>query len=300
MTSPLALRPAPLRRLLAGAALVLLALPAAQAAEQALRVTHYNPGAAAIFPVSSTLVTGEREAILIDAQFGKSQAAKVVDMIRASGKKLSTIYISHGDPDFYFGLDTVLAAFPDAKVVASEPTVRHIKETVDGKLAYWGPKLGADAPARTVVPEVLAGNSLTLEGRKLEINGLDSAQPDRSFVWIPSLRTVAGGVVVFGNLHVWMADTQTPKSHQDWLATLARIEALKPKTVIPGHYAQGAPLTVESVRYTAGYIRAFDAAAAQAKDSAALIAAMKAKYPQAGEPASLELSAKVAKGEKKW
>lgn len=300
MTSPLALRPAPLRRLLAGAALVLLALPAAQAAEQALRVTHYNPGAAAIFPVSSTLVTGEREAILIDAQFGKSQAAKVVDMIRASGKKLSTIYISHGDPDFYFGLDTVLAAFPDAKVVASEPTVRHIKETVDGKLAYWGPKLGADAPARTVVPEVLAGNSLTLEGRKLEINGLDGAQPDRSFVWIPSLRTVAGGVVVFGNLHVWMADTQTPKSHQDWLATLARIEALKPKTVIPGHYAQGAPLTVESVRYTAGYIRAFDAAAAQAKDSAALIAAMKAKYPQAGEPASLELSAKVAKGEKKW
>ena len=261
-------------------------------------MTHYNPGAAAIFPVSSTLVTGEREAILIDAQFGKSQAAKVVDMIRASGKKLSTIYISHGDPDFYFGLDTVLAAFPDAKVVASEPTVRHIKETVDGKLAYWGPKLGADAPARTVVPEVLAGNSLTLEGRKLEINGLDGAQPDRSFVWIPSLRTVAGGVVVFGNLHVWMADTQTPKSHQDWLATLARIEALKPKTVIPGHYAQGAPLTVESVRYTAGYIRAFDAAAAQAKDSAALIAAMKAKYPQAGEPASLELSAKVAKGEK--
>lgn len=300
MTSALALRPAPLRRLLAGAALVLLALPAAQAAEQALHVTHYNPGTAAIFPVSSTLVTGEHEAILIDAQFGKSQAAKVVDMIRASGKKLSTIYISHGDPDFYFGLDTVLAAFPDAKVVASEPTVRHIKETVDGKLAYWGPKLGADAPARTVVPEVLAGNSLTLEGRKLEITGLDGPQPDRSFVWIPSLQTVAGGVVVFGNLHVWMADTQTPKSHQDWLATLARIEALKPKAVIPGHYAQGAPLTVESVRYTAGYIRAFDAAAAQAKDSAALIAAMKAKYPQAGEPASLELSAKVAKGEMKW
>ena len=182
-------------------------------------------------------------------------------------------------------------------MVASEPTVRHIKETVDGKLAYWGPKLGADAPARTVVPEVLAGNSLTLEGRKLEINGLDGAQPDRSFVWIPSLRTVAGGVVVFGNLHVWMADTQTPKSHQDWLATLARIEALKPRRD-PRPLRASAPLTVESVRYTAGYIRAFDAAAAQAKDSAALIAAMKAKYPQAGEPASWELSAKVAKGEK--
>ena len=191
----------------------------------------------------------------------------------------------------------MLAAFPDAKVVASEPTVRHIKETVDGKLAYWGPKLGADAPARTVVPEVLAGNNLTLEGRKLEINGLDGAQPDRSFVWIRRCGPWRAAWSCSATC-VWMADTQTPKSHQDWLATLARIEALKPKTVIPGHYAQGAPLTVESVRYTAGYIRAFDAAAARAKDSAALIAAMKAKYPQAGEPASLELSAKVAKGEK--
>jgi glyoxylase-like metal-dependent hydrolase (beta-lactamase superfamily II) len=109
-----------------------------------------------------------------------------------------------------------------------------------------------------------------------------------------------GGVVVFGNLHVWMADTQTPQSHKDWLATLSRIEALKPVTVIPGHYAPGAPLTVESVRYTQGYIRAFDAQTAKAADSAALIAAMKAQYPQAGAAASLELSAKVAKGEMKW
>ena len=259
-------------------------------------MTHYNPGAAAIFPVSSTLVTGEREAILIDAQFGKSQAAKVVDMIRASGKKLSTIYISHGDPDFYFGLDTVLAAFPDAKVVASEPTVRHIKETVDGKLAYWGPKLGADAPARTVVPEVLAGNSLTLEGRKLEINGLDGAQPDRSFVWIPSLRTVAGGVVVFGNLHVWMADTQTPKSHQDWLATLARSRrSSQDRDPRPLRARRAADRGIGALH---GRLHPrLRRGRRPGQDSAALIAAMKAKYPQAGEPASLELSAKVAKGE---
>ncbi len=250
--------------------------------------------------MSSVLVAGKRDAILIDAQFGKSQAEKVVAMVRDSGKTLTTIYISHGDPDFYFGLDTVLAAFPGVRVVATEPTVRHIKETVDGKLAFWGPKLGADAPAKAVIPQVLAGNSLTLEGHQLEITGLDGAQPDRSYVWIPSLKAVVGGVVVFGNLHVWMADTQTPQSHKDWLATLQHIEALKPVTVIPGHYAPGAPLTLESVRYTQGYIRAFDAQTAKAADSAALVAAMKAQYPQAGGAASLELSAKVAKGEMKW
>lgn len=290
------------RRLLQRAALTLLISPAyvAHAAGTDLQLTHFNPGNDGIFQVSSVLVSGQREAILIDAQFGKSQAEKVVKMVRDSGKTLTTIYISHGDPDFYFGLDTVVAAFPEARVVATEPTVQHIKETVDGKLAFWGPKLGADAPSRPVIPQVLKGSTLTLEGQALEITGLDGPQPDRSFVWIPSLKAVVGGVVVFGNLHVWMADTQTPQSHKDWLATLARIEALKPVTVIPGHYAPGAPLTLESVRYTQGYIRAFDTQTAKAADSAALIAAMKAQYPQAGAAASLDLSAKVAKGEMKW
>ena len=289
-------------RLLSTAALTLAMLPSApaHAAGAALTLNHFNPGKDALFPVSSVLVSGQREAILIDAQFGKSQAEKVVQMVRDSGKTLTTIYISQGDPDFYFGLDTVVAAFPDARVVATEPTVRHIKETVDGKLAFWGPKLGADAPARAVIPQVLHGSTLTLEGQPLQITGLDGPRPDRSFVWIPSLKAVVGGVVVSGNLHVWMADSQTPQSHTDWLATLARIDALHPVTVIPGHYAPGAPLTLASVAHTRDYIRAFDEQTALAADSAALIAAMKARYPQAGGVASLELSAKVAKGEMKW
>jgi hypothetical protein len=54
------------------------------------------------------------------------------------------------------------------------------------------------------------------------------------------------------------------------------------------------------VRFTADYIKAFDEETAKAKDSAALIAAMKLRYPNLGEPSSLELSAKVAKGEMKW
>ena len=287
-----------LRRLIPALSLALAAPGLAAAAD--LKITPYNAGNDAIFQVSSVLVSGQREAILIDAQFGKSQAEQVVAMVRASGKKLTTIYISHGDPDFYFGLDTVLAAFPDAKVVATAPTVRHIQETVDAKLAFWGPKLGADAPAKAVIPQVLQGDTLTLEGQALKVTGLDGPQPDRTFVWIPSQKAVVGGVVVFGDLHVWTADTQTPRSRADWLATLAHIDSLKPKTVVPGHYAPGAPLNLESVHYTQGYLRAFETEAANAKDSAALIQAMRARYPQAGAAASLEISAKVAKGEMKW
>lgn len=277
-----------------------LSLTAPAFAADRLQLEVYNPGDKAVFPVSSVLVTGRSEAVLVDAQFGATQAREVVEKIRASGKKLTTIYISHGDPDYYFGLETIKAAFPDARVLATPQTVAHIRETAAGKLTFWGPKLGADAPKTTLVPEVLEGDSLTLEGRKLQVMGLKGPQPDRSFVWIPSLKAVVGGVVLANNLHVWMADTQTPKSHVDWLATLKTIDGLKPKTVVPGHFLAGASTPLQAARFTAGYIRAFDTETAKAKDSGALIAAMKKRYPALGETSSLELGAKVAKGEMKW
>ncbi|MFJ4144821.1 MBL fold metallo-hydrolase [Pseudomonas sp. NPDC089734] len=282
------------------ASIALLGCAGTTLAAQPLKLDVYNPGAEAIFPVSSVLVSAEKEAILIDAQFANSQAKDVVEKIRQSGKNLTTIYISHGDPDYYFGLQAITDAYPKARVVASAETVAHIKQTMDGKLAYWGPKLGTDAPSRLVVPEVIQGSTLKLEGHDLQIVGLDGPQPDRTFVWIPSLKAVVGGVVLSSNIHVWMADTQSAKSHQDWLTTLATIEKLKPSVIVPGHFLPGDQKPEQSPALTAAYIKTFDAETAKAKDSAALINAMKAHYPKLGEESSLELSAKVAKGEMKW
>ena len=267
---------------------------------QPLKTEVYNPGASGIFEVSSTLITGAKEAVLVDAQFSTVDAQKLIDLIKASGKRLTTIYISHGDPDFYFGLVALTTAFPEAKVLATPQTIAHIKETSAGKLQFWGPKLGAGAPSRIVVPEPIQGNQIELEGNKLEIVGLDGPTPDRSFVWIPSLKTVIGGISVFAGEYVWMADTQTPQSHADWLATLDRISALKPDAVIPGHFKPGSPQNLDAVRFTADYIRAFDEETAKAKDADALIAALKQRYPDLSGVPSLELSAKVAKGEMKW
>lgn len=278
---------------LLGTAVVSLAAPP-------LQLDVYNPGATAAFPVSSVLVSGERDAILIDAQFARPQAEQLVAKIRHSGKNLTTIYISHGDPDYYFGLEALTGAFPQAKVVASAPTVAHIKATMAAKLAYWGPQMGDGAPDKVIVPELMQGSALTLEGHELQVIGLDGPQPERSFVWIPSIKAVVGGVVLSNNIHVWMADTQSAASHQDWLATLARIESLEPVTVVPGHFLPGKLDSRDAAEFTAGYIKAFDAQAAQVKDAAELIVAMKALYPDLAEESSLEISAKVAKGEMQW
>lgn len=272
----------------------------AEPASAPLSVQVYNPGKEGIFQVSSSLVAGKQDAILVDAQFSTHDAARLVELVKASGKRLTTIYISAGDPDYYFGLEPLAQAFPDARIVAPAAIVEHIRQTKDAKLAFWGPKLGDGAPKRAIVPDVLQGDHLTLEGQALQIVGLDGPTPDRSFVWIPSIRTVLGGIPVMAGEHVWMADTQTPESHAHWLQTLQEIEALQPQRVIPGHFAPGAAQDLDAVRFTAGYIRAFDEETAKAKNADALVAAMKRRYPSLLGEDSLVLSAKVAKGEMKW
>lgn len=273
---------------------------AATADAHALQVQPYHPGDTALFSVASTLVTGQHDAILIDAQFAASDAAQLVQRIRASGKQLTTIYISHGDPDYYFGLATLQDAFPHARIVATAQTVAHITATQAGKLAYWGPKMGADKPGRIVIPDVLQGDTLTLEGQPLALIGLHGPTPDRTVLWIPNLRTLVGGIPVVAGEHVWMADTQSPQSHTDWLTTLTTLAALKPTHVIPGHYARGAALDATALTFTADYIRAFDEETARSKNADALIAAMKKRYPTLQGVGSLEISAKVAKGEMQW
>ncbi len=296
-----------LRRTLLASALAIgasLVAPLTAQAAQPLRLDVYNPGAKSMFPVSSEIVTGQADAVLIDAQFQRNDAEALVQKIKATGKKLTTVYISHSDPDYYFGLDVIQAAFPDAKIVATPQTVAAIQASKDGKLAHWGPILKDNAPRALVVPQPLAGDSIELEGRKIQVVGLDGPTPERSFAWIPSLKAVVGGIPVSANIHVWVADTQTHESRRDWIKTLGRIEALHPKTVVPGHYlpnANGsAPYSLASVKFTRDYLRAFEAEAAKAKDSTALIAAMKKRYPTLQDVSSLELGAKVIKGEMKW
>src|SRR5450830_319244 len=273
------------------------AVQAHAAAVAPLTLDVYNPGEAAIFPVASVLVSGQHDAVLIDAQFSRGEAEKLVQKICASGKKLTTVYISHSDPDYYFGLDVIKAAFPQAKIVATADTVAEIKRKAEAKVAYWGPILKDNAPQAVVIPQALNGQRITLEGQSLDIAG---PTPSRTYVWIPSIKAVVGGVVLFGNLHVWTADTQSLQSRQDWLKTLDGIAALKPVTVVPGHFKVGSPLTPDSIGFTRDYLVTFEAETAKAANSAALIEAMKMRYPKLGLDGALETSAKVAKGEMKW
>ncbi len=262
-----------------------------------LSVTVYNPGEKAIFPVSSSLVTGDKEAILIDAQFDMQNGQALVDMIKKSGKKLTTVYISAGDPDFYFGLEPVMAAFPDVKVLADQHVVDHINQTKDAKLSYWSPILGKGAPKSLTVPQVMAASHLTLDGEKIEIKEMNTPN---AYLRAPSIKTAFGGVPVYSGVHVWMADSQTKAARSNWVKALDNLLALKPERVVPGHFLGTAPKGTAAVTFTRDYVQRFEQALATAKHSDQLIDGLKKAFPSLPVDDGLAIGAKVNMGEMKW
>jgi len=160
------------------------------------------------FLVTSTLIAGDKEAVLVDGQFTLSDAHRLVGLILDSKKTLTTVYVTHAHPDHYFGLVVIKQAFPNVKMVAQPATVAEIKKTWAEKVKHWGPMYGANLPTKPLIPEPFTGRALTLEGQTIEIHG--SVQGDdrtNSYVWIPSIKTVIAGDIVFQGIFPWTAET---------------------------------------------------------------------------------------------
>lgn len=290
---------------LAGAA-TLLAPAGALAAPAAPLSWRAFPAGEAGFFRAPVLLSGSREAILIDGGFtlsdGKALAEAIGAAIKATGKRLTTIYVSQSDPDYYFGLGPVKAAFPDARVIAASATVAAIKGNVEKKLAVWGPKLKENGPqtlAEVVMPQPFDGAALTLDGQTIEIVDAQGL-PNRRHLWVPSLQAIFGGVLVFSGLHVWTADTPTAEARAAWVKALDAMAVRNPAVVVAGHAAPGAAPDAAAIAHTKAYLLAFEEELARAKTSAELIAAMTRRYPDAGMGIALDIGAKVALGEMKW
>jgi len=262
-----------------------------------LKIKVYNPGSKAIFPITSTIIYGDKDAVLIDAQFQKQYAEQLVKEIKATGKNLKTVFISHSDPDFYFGLDVIKKAFPNAKIISTAQTAYLISASKDDKMSVWKPQLKEDAPSEIIVPE--AANIIPdLEGNKIEIKQ-NPEDPAHSFVWIPSLKTVVGGISVSVDSHIWMADTQNIQAIDQWIGQIDAMKALKPEQVVPSHFAK-LSLSPQSLDFVKNYLENYKKAVNENKTSSAVVDFMVKKYPDLHGKDELGMGAKVFFGEMAW
>ena len=258
-----------------------IALATAASAQSKLQLKVHTGRGMNGYDVNSTMISGTKDMLVIDAQFGLSEARSLAAEIHASKKNLTTIYITHPHPDHYFGLAVLKQEFPNAKIVALPAAINSIKTGWPNRQKFWFPTYGDNIPGPDpVLPEELPTPVVTLEGESFPITGgVQGDGPGNSFVYIPSLKAVVAGDTVFDRVYFGVPKD---KAREDWMKTLDQISALNPVILIPGHEGPGAKHDLSAIAFMKKYIADWDANVAASKDAADMRARVVKQYPGLG------------------
>jgi glyoxylase-like metal-dependent hydrolase (beta-lactamase superfamily II) len=246
---------------------------------------------------SSTLIYGERDAVLVDTFLTIEQSKTLLDWVVASGKNLTAIYVTHGHGDHFFGLASLLARFPRAKAVATAEVVEAMREqllpvSIEG---FWRRLFPGEIPDRLLLAEPLEYNELELEGHKLVV--VDAGRTDTAHstcLYVPSIGLIVGGDAVYNGIHPYLGETDT-QSRLEWISTLDKLEALKPKAVVAGHKVPENKDDPCIVAETRQYLRDFNRLNTTTTTARQLYDAMLEVYPDRVNPGSLWGAANTAK-----
>ncbi|MEP7352022.1 MAG: MBL fold metallo-hydrolase [Acidobacteriota bacterium] len=263
-------------------ALLLVGGAAVANAQPKLQLTVHTGHGQVGYDVNSTMISGEKDMIVIDPQFSLSEAHKLAAEILESKKNLTTIYITHPHPDHLFGLAVLHQAFPDAKILALPATVNGAKTGWPNRQKFWFATYGNNIPGpEPVLPEELTVPYLTLEGEQFPVTGPvpGSDGAGNSFVWVPSLKAVITGDIVFD--HVYFGVTRD-KAREDWSKTIEQLLALKPEIIVPGHQGPGATRNQASIAWMKKYMADWDANFKKSKNAAEMKANVLKQYPKLG------------------
>jgi glyoxylase-like metal-dependent hydrolase (beta-lactamase superfamily II) len=224
---------------------------------------------------NSILILGEREAVLVDGQWWTSEGRKVADMVQKSGRRLTTILITHYHPDHYMGLNPVLERFPQARVLARKPIHDEIQYSFQSKLRHWQELVPDDMPLQPVATQVFDGDSISLEGHEIRFIDLPPAETIHATAfYIPSARALITGDLVFSHSHAYFADVDNPDS---WLHALEVVRRAGPiATVYPGHGPPGGPELLDAM---IDYVKTYRSIAKPGVRVAVIARAMMQHYP---------------------
>ena len=247
----------------------------------------WDAGTPATWPAStSTLISGDRDAVLVDALTTTAEGERLAAWVRSSGKRPHMIFVTHGHGDHFFGAGPVLDAFPEARLVASDQQVvdEARGQTTPAALASWNSWFAGQLPPAPAVPTLTGAPELDLEGHPVLFHTIGGADgPLATVVHVPELHAVCSGDIAYNNIHMWLRNS-TPDSRQAWLASLDAVAALGPTTVITGHKDPDAPDddATRVLDQSRRYIEDFEQTVTDSSTPAELIDAMLAKYPTYG------------------
>ena len=243
----------------------------------------------ASFSVDSTVILGEKKALLVDAQVNVPSATRLADLIASTGRELETIWITHFHPDHVLGLAVLMDRFPNAKPLTHKAVRPLIEKSAAGTLAFLAGKAPGVFADRVVIPDAFDGDSLRLEGERSDIIGpMHGDTALETALHIPSLDTLITADVVYADTHVWVEENTTSKALNEWRKSLDVLEAIGARTVIPGHRLPTSANDASSFAHTRAYLEQWEKALATTKSPEELRAAMMAGNEKLGLTFALE------------
>ena len=249
-------------------------------------------------PISSTLISGERDAVLVDTPITVEQARALVSWVVASGKNLTTIYATHGHGDHFFGTGTVLERFPRARFVARPDAIELMRHQASPETLakFWHPLFPGQISSRLAIAEELAGNVIDLEGHALvsvPLGFTDTA--GTSCLHVPSIGLIVAGDAAYNGVHLHLSESPDHQRRQQWIDALNKMELLKPRAVVAGHKRMGNDDGPRVLGETRQYIRDFERLAMQTSTARDLYDQMLKLYFDRINPGALWTSVRAVK-----
>jgi len=227
-----------------------------------------------------TMIMGEKELVVVDAPFTRSDAHRLVAEILETGLELKYLYVTHDHPDHFFSMEVIMQAFPNATVIAPPTVVADIWRSIPLKVKRWGPLLGNNGPLFPTAPTVWEGDTFELEGHEIRILGpMQGDHHNATALYVPSLKAVIGGDLVFHGVHLWLGE-MLPAQYQGWIESLDTLIALQPEIVVAGHKIPTWDDDASSLAFTREYLVEFSRLANEADSSEELIQAVRTRYPE--------------------
>jgi glyoxylase-like metal-dependent hydrolase (beta-lactamase superfamily II) len=245
---------------------------------------------------STTLIYGDHDAVLVDTFLMIEENKRLIEWIRSHRRNLTYVFLTHGHGDHTYGIGQVLDAFPDAEAMGTAGTVAEATREAGDEYrdGFFGRLFPGQVP-QPRIPTELSGDAIALEDHELRV--IETGHTDTlssSALWVPSLRLLVAGDVVYNRTHMYLGESTT-QSRQEWIETLGRLRDLDPLHVVAGHKQPDGTDDPDNIDQSITYLTDFNEAAERTTTPMELYRAVLQKHTRRANPGSLWGAAKITK-----
>jgi glyoxylase-like metal-dependent hydrolase (beta-lactamase superfamily II) len=185
-------------------------------------------------PLSTTLIHGDSDAVLVDPPFTREQARAVGNWVQASNKNITHIFVTHGHGDHWFTAGMLADRF-GAQIVATPGTIDQMRRNVAMREALWDKLFPGQIPETTVTAVPPENNLIELEGHPFDVVEVGHTDTDAaSVLHVPDLDLVVAGDAVYNGVHQYLAES-ADGGRDKWRSAIDIVKTLNPRWIVAGH-----------------------------------------------------------------